>query len=69
MLKLMGINNLITFEFMDTPPHEMLVQGLEQLYDLGAFNGKGELKRFGRNKTEFPVDPMLAKNIILSEEY
>jgi pre-mRNA-splicing factor ATP-dependent RNA helicase DHX16 len=29
MLKSMGINNLITFDFMDPPPHEMLVRALE----------------------------------------
>jgi pre-mRNA-splicing factor ATP-dependent RNA helicase DHX16 len=69
MLKSMGLNNLITFDFMDPPPHEMLVRGLEQLYALGALNDKGELTRLGRRMAEFPVDPMLAKIIILSEEY
>jgi pre-mRNA-splicing factor ATP-dependent RNA helicase DHX16 len=32
-------------------------------------NDKGELTKLGRRMAEFPVDPMLAKMIILSEEY
>ena len=42
LLKSMGINNLICFDFMDPPPHEMLMRALEQLYALGALNDKGE---------------------------
>lgn len=69
MLKSMGINNLVNFDFMDPPPHEMLVRALEQLYALGALNDRGELTRLGRRMAEFPVDPMLAKIIIQSESY
>jgi len=29
LLKSMGIDNLITFDFMDPPPHEMLIRALE----------------------------------------
>ena len=29
MLKSMGINNLIQFDFIDPPPHQMLVRALE----------------------------------------
>jgi pre-mRNA-splicing factor ATP-dependent RNA helicase DHX16 len=28
-LKTMGINNLVNFDFMDPPPHEMLLRALE----------------------------------------
>ena len=69
LLKSMGINNLITFDFMDPPPHEMLMRALEQLYALGGLNDKGELTRLGRRMAEFPTEPMLAKMIIISEEF
>ena len=65
----MGINNLITFDFMDPPPHEMLMRALEQLYALGSLNDKGELTRLGRRMAEFPTEPMLAKMIIISEDF
>uniref|UniRef100_A0A8C1KTW2 RNA helicase n=1 Tax=Cyprinus carpio TaxID=7962 RepID=A0A8C1KTW2_CYPCA len=35
LLKSLGINDLIHFDFMDPPPHETLVLALEQLYALG----------------------------------
>lgn len=38
MLKSMGIDNLVEFDFLDPPPHDMLVKGLETLYALGALN-------------------------------
>lgn len=64
MLKSIGINNLIDFDFMDPPPYEMLVRALEQLYALGALNDRGELTKLGRRMAEFPVEPMLAKIIV-----
>lgn len=69
MLKCLGIDNLVTFDFMDPPPHEMLMRALEQLYALGALNDKGELTKLGRRMAEFPMDPQLSKTIICSEEY
>ena len=35
LLKSLGINDLIHFDFLDPPPHETLVLALEQLYALG----------------------------------
>ena len=68
LLKSLGINDLINFDFMDPPPHETLVLALEQLYALGALNHKGELTKLGRRMAEFPVDPMMSKMIIASEK-
>nr|CAB3237847.1 putative pre-mRNA-splicing factor ATP-dependent RNA helicase DHX16 [Phallusia mammillata] len=69
MLKSLGINDLIHFDFMDPPPHETLVLALEQLYALGALNHLGELTKLGRRMAEFPADPMLSKTILASEKY
>lgn len=69
LLKSLGINDLINFDFMDPPPTETMFRALEQLYALGALNDKGELTTLGRKMAEFPVDPMLAKMIIQSEKY
>ncbi len=68
LLKSLGINDLIHFDFLDPPPHETLVLALEQLYALGALNHKGELTKLGRRMAEFPVDPMMAKMILASEK-
>ncbi|KAJ8074805.1 hypothetical protein AAF712_003922 [Marasmius tenuissimus] len=69
LLKSLGINDLIGFEFLDPPPGETLMRALELLYALGALNDRGELTKLGRRMAEFPVDPMLSKAIISSEQY
>ena len=69
MLKSLGINDLMHFDFMDPPPAETLLRALEQLYALGALNDRGELTKLGRRMAEFPLDPMLSKTLIASDKY
>ena len=69
MLKSLGINDLMNFDFMDPPPAETLLRALEQLYALGALNDRGELTKLGRKMAEFPLDPMLAKTLCASDKY
>lgn len=49
LLKSLGINDLIHFDFMDPPPAETLIIALEQLYALGGLNHHGELTKVGDN--------------------
>lgn len=69
MLKSLGINDLIGFDFLDPPPGDTLVRALDLLYALGALNDKGELTKMGRRMAEFPMDPALSKSILASEKY
>ena len=69
MLKSLGVNDVLNFDFLDKPPTETIVRSFELLYALGALNHKGELTRMGRRMAEFPVDPMLSKAIINSENF
>jgi pre-mRNA-splicing factor ATP-dependent RNA helicase DHX16 len=69
MLKSLGINDLIHFDFIDPPPAENLIRALEQLYALGALNNDGDLTKLGRRMAEFPIDPCLAKAVISSQHY
>ena len=69
LLKSLGINDLIHFDFMDAPPAETLIRALETLYALGALNDRGELTKLGRRMAEFPVDPFMSKSIIVAEKY
>ncbi|KAK1696880.1 hypothetical protein QYE76_013577 [Lolium multiflorum] len=68
-LKALGINDLVNFDFMDPPASESLLKALEELFALGALNGRGELTKTGRRMAEFPLDPMLSKAIVASEKY
>ncbi|CAF1244026.1 unnamed protein product [Adineta steineri] len=69
LLKSLGINDLVNFDYMDPPPMETLRLAFEQLYALGALNHKVELTKLGRRMAEFPLDPMLSKAILASETY
>jgi pre-mRNA-splicing factor ATP-dependent RNA helicase DHX16 len=69
MLKSLGINDVLNFDFLDKPPADTIIQAFELLYALGALNHKTELTRMGRRMAEFPVDPMLSKAIINSENF
>ncbi len=69
LLKSLGINDLIEFDFMDPPPAETLIRALEQLYALGALNDRGELTKTGRQMAEFPTDPMLAKSVLAADKH
>ena len=69
MLKSLGINDLMHFDFMDAPPAETLLRALEQLYALGALNDRGELTKLGRRMAEFPLDPMLSKTLVAADKY
>ncbi|EQL35997.1 adenosinetriphosphatase [Blastomyces dermatitidis ATCC 26199] len=69
MLKSLGIDQLLDFDFMDPPPAETLIRALEQLYALGALNDHGDLTKVGRQMAEFPTDPMLAKAILAADKY
>ncbi|KAE8269968.1 hypothetical protein A4X09_0g2393 [Tilletia walkeri] len=66
MLKAMGINDLLNFDFMDPPPAQTLLTALEQLYALAALDDEGLLTRLGRQMADFPMDPPLAKMLIAS---
>ncbi|CAH8458686.1 unnamed protein product [Schistosoma bovis] len=69
LLKSLGIDDLLHFDYMDPPPHDALIMALEQLYALGALNHKGELTKMGRQMAEFPCNPQLSKMILASDKY
>lgn len=64
MLKAMGINDLLHFDFMDPPPTNTMLIALEELYALSALDDEGLLTRLGRKMADFPMDPSLAKVLI-----
>jgi ATP-dependent RNA helicase DHX8/PRP22 len=68
MLKAMGINDLLSFDFMDPPPAPTMLTALEALYALSALDDKGLLTRLGRKMANFPMEPPLAKMLIASVE-
>ncbi|KAH9778054.1 RNA helicase [Citrus sinensis] len=68
ILKSLGIDDLVNFDFIDPPPEEALLKALELLFALSALNKLGELTKVGRRMAEFPLDPMLSKMIVASDK-
>ncbi|KAI5568580.1 hypothetical protein BDE02_12G023500 [Populus trichocarpa] len=65
-MKAMGINDLLSFDFMDPPSPQALISALEQLYSLGALDEEGLLTKLGRKMAEFPLEPPLSKMLLAS---
>lgn len=68
-LKKLGIDNLVQFDWLDAPAPETLMRALELLNYLGALDDEGELTDIGYQMSELPLDPQLAKLILVSPEF
>ncbi len=68
LLKSLGVDNLLEFDFMDPPPQDNIMNSMYQLWVLGALDNTGALTVLGRKMVEFPLDPPLAKMLIFAEE-
>ncbi|CAO1636107.1 unnamed protein product [Sympodiomycopsis kandeliae] len=68
-LKKLGVDNLVKFDYMDAPAPETIMRALELLNYLAAFDDNGNLTPLGEIMAEFPLDPQLAKMLIVSPEF
>jgi pre-mRNA-splicing factor ATP-dependent RNA helicase DHX15/PRP43 len=68
-LKKLGIEDLVHFDFMDPPAPETLMRALELLNYLGALDDDGNMTEVGTYMSEFPLDPQLAKMLLISPKY
>ncbi|KAI1631077.1 P-loop containing nucleoside triphosphate hydrolase protein [Biscogniauxia mediterranea] len=69
LLKSLGVKDLLDFDFMDPPPQDTITTSLFDLWALGALDNLGELTDLGSKMNAFPMDPSLAKLLIMSEQY
>ncbi|KAJ3730587.1 P-loop containing nucleoside triphosphate hydrolase protein [Lentinula raphanica] len=65
----LGIKDLVKFDYLDAPAPETLMRALELLNYLAALDDDGELTALGGVMAEFPLDPQLAKILIVSPEF
>ncbi|PQQ16303.1 pre-mRNA-splicing factor ATP-dependent RNA helicase DEAH7 [Prunus yedoensis var. nudiflora] len=68
LLKSLKVENLLDFDFMDPPPQDNILNSMYQLWVLGALNNVGGLTDLGWKMVEFPLDPPLAKMLLMGEE-
>lgn len=69
MLKAIGINDLLHFEFMDPPPKESILLSLNELYYLKAVDDDSRITTIGRNLVNIPAHPTISKTLIESIHY
>lgn len=68
LLKSLKVENLLDFDFMDPPPQDNILNSMYQLWVLGALNNVGGLTDIGWKMVEFPLDPPLAKMLLMGEQ-
>ena len=66
LLKSLGVDKLLDFQFMDPPPRDNILNSMYQLWVLGALDNNGHLSPLGKRMAEFPLDPPLAKMLLFA---
>lgn len=69
-LKALGIDNIVRFDFLTSPPAELLIRALELLSSLGAVDDYAKLtKPLGMRMAEIALDPMMAKVVLAAPSF
>ncbi|GMI17832.1 hypothetical protein TrLO_g14158 [Triparma laevis f. longispina] len=68
-LKKLQIDDLVHFDFLDPPAPETLMRALELLNYHGALDDEGDMTDIGYKMAEMPLDPQLAKLLLVAPEY
>ncbi|XP_065669629.1 probable ATP-dependent RNA helicase DHX35 isoform X2 [Hydra vulgaris] len=69
-LKSLGISNVLRFNFLSAPPAQLMINGIELLFALGALTEEGNLTEpLGVQMAEFPLNPMLSKMLLCSGNF
>ncbi|KAK6202462.1 P-loop containing nucleoside triphosphate hydrolase protein [Scheffersomyces amazonensis] len=69
LLKSLGVQDINSFPFLDSPPKDLLNCSLYDLWSINALDNFGELTPLGKQMIEFPIEPTLAKLIVQSLEF
>eukprot|EP01125_Pyxidicula_operculata_P005016 TRINITY_DN1847_c1_g1_i1.p1 TRINITY_DN1847_c1_g1~~TRINITY_DN1847_c1_g1_i1.p1 ORF type:complete len:852 (-),score=290.12 TRINITY_DN1847_c1_g1_i1:6-2561(-) len=68
-LKMIGIDNVLDFDYIEKPPIESFQRALSDLWLLGALNKDGTISELGKKMSMFPLEPTFSKVLILSREF
>ncbi|KZT60515.1 P-loop containing nucleoside triphosphate hydrolase protein [Calocera cornea HHB12733] len=65
----LGVTDLVHFDYMDAPAPESIMRALELLNYLSCLDDEGNMTALGAIVAEFPLDPQLAKMLVVSPEF
>jgi pre-mRNA-splicing factor ATP-dependent RNA helicase DHX38/PRP16 len=69
LLKSLGFKKMLEFDFMDPPPQATILRSMHQLWLLEALDDRGELTDLGRKMGQFPLDPALARMVLVGDKF
>jgi pre-mRNA-splicing factor ATP-dependent RNA helicase DHX38/PRP16 len=67
LLKSLGFQNMLQFDFMDPPPQATILRSMHQLWLLEALDDSGNLTDLGKKMGQFPLDPSLARMVLIGD--
>lgn len=68
-MKKIGIKDVRSFDFIDKPKEEAILQAIETLKMLGALDANEKLTKIGETMSELPLRPEIARMVIEAEKY
>eukprot|EP00835_Amoeboradix_gromovi_P004977 NODE_428_length_8761_cov_0.779612.p1 type:complete len:889 gc:universal NODE_428_length_8761_cov_0.779612:2519-5185(+) len=69
LLKSLGVDQIASFPFIDTPPLNSIQKSIELLQSLNALDSNELLTREGKRMAELPLDPKMAKVLLNSTNF
>ncbi|RHY79227.1 hypothetical protein DYB30_006562 [Aphanomyces astaci] len=63
-LKVLGIDDVVGFGYLDPPDEHAILDALHQLYTLGAMDERGNVTGTGTEMAQFPLEPRLARVLL-----
>ena len=68
ILKARGQDDVLGFDYLDSPSRDSLIKALETLFSLGALDNTGKITAIGHKMAKLPLLPNLAKVLISAME-
>ncbi len=62
------LGNIEDFPFVDSPDGRRIRDGYRLLTELEALNGNGEISKLGRQMSELPLDPRIARMLLAARD-
>jgi ATP-dependent RNA helicase DHX8/PRP22 len=66
-LKCIGIADVLSFDFVEKPDDDLIIQALKQLFMLDALTSTGVLTQFGRELCKYPLEPSYSKSLMMAK--
>ena len=63
-LKVLGVDDVLAFDYLDAPAPEAISIALKQLYVLGALDANGAVTTLGKEISGLPLDPPLVRDAL-----